>query len=55
MDSEINIISSDTLLSFRLQKINSNYIRYLVTKNSFEIFVEKQTTGFLLKKNSKKH
>ena len=39
LDSEINITKPDKLLSFRLQKINSNYIRYLVTKNSFEIYI----------------
>ena len=35
--SDYTVKSSDVLLSFRLQKINNTFIRYLVTKNSYEI------------------
>ena len=46
INSEINIKDSDTLLGFRLQKINSTYIRYLVTKNSYEIYIIYETIDF---------
>ena len=38
-DKAKQVTSSSTLLSFRLQKIDANYIRYLVTNNSFEIYL----------------
>ena len=38
-DKAKQVTSSSTLLSFRLQKIDANYIRYLVTKNSYEIYL----------------
>ena len=37
--SDYTVKNSDELLSFRLQRINNTFIRYLVTKNSYEISV----------------
>ena len=31
--------TTDTLFGFRLQKINNTFIRYLITKNSYEIYL----------------
>ena len=39
LDKETHIVSSTSILSFRLQTINSTFIRYLTTKNSFEIYL----------------
>ena len=43
IDSEIKLLTKTDNHSFRLQKINSTYIRYLINKNSFEIYVTKSS------------
>ena len=47
----ITILTTQSLFSFRLQKINSTYIRYLTTKYSYEIYIEKESE-FKLKYSS---
>ena len=46
IEDENQIISSKSLLSFRLQKINSTYIKYIVTKNSYEIYLKEVNSKY---------
>ena len=51
LDSELNLTTPEKLLFFRLQKINSTYIRYLITANSFEINIMKNFENSKFKLN----
>ena len=46
LDSELNLTTEQSLISFRLQKINSTYIRYLITSYSFELKIIKNNDKF---------
>ena len=37
IDSELSLKTQESLIHFKLQKMNSTYIRYLIEKQSFEI------------------
>ena len=39
-EKQIDIKTSSKLLNFRLQKINSTFIRYLIPNNSYEIYMD---------------
>ena len=52
LDYELNLTTQANLLSFRLQKINSTYIRYLITKSSFEIYATISNSKFKVVKVS---
>ena len=45
LDEELMLSTQNNLLSFRLQKINSTYIRYLIKGYSFEIYISKSSDG----------
>ena len=46
IEHELQIIKSKSLLSFRLQKINSTYIKYIVTANSYEIYLNNEDSKY---------
>ena len=45
-DFDLQVTTSTSYLGIRLQKINSTYIRFLITKYSFEIYLKKENSKF---------
>ena len=49
-EKEIEIKTSSILLNFRLQKINTTFIRYLIPNNSYEIYMDSDFKIYKAKK-----
>ena len=46
IEHELQIVKSKSLLSFRLQKVNSTYIKYIVTCNSYDIYLNNEDSKY---------
>ena len=46
IEYELQIIESEKLLGFRLQKKNSTFIKYIVSCNSYEIYLNKENSKY---------
>ena len=53
IENETIIKESAQLISFKLQRINNTFVKYLITNNSYEIFLAKENSKYIIKKTDK--
>ena len=53
IENETIIKESAQLISFKLQRINNTFVKYLITNNSYEIFLARENSKYIIKKTDK--